>query len=192
MTIGESIKLRRVRARLLYFYGHYALKNRYRVTLGTSSLCKLLEIPEEHIHSEILHVVKEMKDGVKATWKNSRLTLEYKPAGSPPIDERHVMQVFQHWQNRLGKDKHKLTGKRKKAIIARLREGYSVQDLRRAIDGMSCDSFHNPTPEEREKGAKAWDDIELVCRDGDHVEKFRDMPVRKRSNTLVDRLREKR
>jgi hypothetical protein len=83
----------------------------------------------------------------------------------PPVD-----QVFAHWKTTTGHLDAKLTPKRKSAITDRLREGYSVDTLFAAVEGCQVSSFHQG----ENKGRKVYNDIALICRDGDHVEQFVD------------------
>lgn len=53
--------------------------------------------------------------------------------------------------------------KRRRAVQARLREGFTVEQLKRAVEGMLCTAFNV------EKG---FTDLELCCRDASHVERF--------------------
>ncbi len=94
-------------------------------------------------------------------------------SAAPKVDQALVVAVYDHWLQKLGKDpgRTKLTGKRRRRIEARLREGYSVSDLCEAIDGCSKSPFHQG---ENDQGRK-YDDIELICRDGAKVEQFRDL-----------------
>lgn len=65
----------------------------------------------------------------------------------------------------------KLTSRRAAVIRARLRDGYSPDDLRRAIDGCSRSHWHmgdNPD-------GKTWTDIELICRSPENVDRFMDL-----------------
>jgi len=83
-----------------------------------------------------------------------------------------VGQVFGYWVSKREKSKAKLTAQRKRKIEGRLREGYTVEDLCKAIDGVAYSKHHRGENDE----GRVWDDLELICRDGSHVEMFRDMP----------------
>ena len=83
-----------------------------------------------------------------------------------------VRHVFDHWVAVMGKDpaRTKLTDDRKKKISARLKD-YPLDDLLAAIDGCAGSSFHmGDNPE----GAR-HDGIELIFRNGEKLEGFRDM-----------------
>ena len=64
----------------------------------------------------------------------------------------------------------KLTPKRKKAITARLKEGYTEEQIKQAIDGCRNDPFSMGANDRQ----KAFNDIELICRTGEKLESFID------------------
>lgn len=76
-----------------------------------------------------------------------------------------VAECFAYWQERCGHKQAKLTRDRSQKITARLREGYSVLQIRDAIDGAAKGAFVN------EAGTR-FDDIELICRTGSKLESF--------------------
>jgi hypothetical protein len=79
-----------------------------------------------------------------------------------------VKQVFTYWQQAMSHQQAKLDDKRSKAIGKRLADGYTVDDLCRAVDGCKL-TPHNMG--ENDTGS-VYDDIELICRDGAHVDRF--------------------
>jgi hypothetical protein len=86
----------------------------------------------------------------------------------PPTASTPERDVFEHWVagwRRIVKGTRPpvLDEKRRGKIRARLADGYAVEDLKRAIDGMWA------TPWNVE--GKHWD-IELVCRDSGKVDRF--------------------
>lgn len=79
-----------------------------------------------------------------------------------------VRAVFDSWRERLAHPNAILTPKRQKAIESRLREGYTVEALQSAVDGCRASPWHMGL-NDRET---VFDDIELICRNGENVEKF--------------------
>jgi hypothetical protein len=69
----------------------------------------------------------------------------------------------------MGHPNAKFVGKRRKAVIARLKEGYSVEELKEAILGCKGDPFYSKGQNDHKT---VYDDLELICRDGTKVEKF--------------------
>lgn len=76
--------------------------------------------------------------------------------------------VFEYWQEVMGHPKAKLDDKRKRRVSARLKDGYTVDELKQATDGCKK-SPHNMG--ENDTGT-VYDDLELICRDAAHVDRF--------------------
>lgn len=85
-----------------------------------------------------------------------------------------ALQVFEYWQRVLSHPTAKLDAKRIKAIKGRLADGYTVADLCQAVDGCKYDPFSQGANDRQ----TVFDDIELICRDGPKVDKFRKIAER--------------
>lgn len=83
-------------------------------------------------------------------------------------DDGGVSAVFDHWKRVLNHPRSKLDPKRANAVRARLREGHSVEDLQKAIDGCA----RTPWNMGQNDQGKRFDDLGLICRDAAHVERF--------------------
>jgi hypothetical protein len=82
-----------------------------------------------------------------------------------------VNQVFSYWMAVMNKNiRTKLTDKREIKIEGRLKSGYSLTDIKLAIDNCAK-SPHNMGDNERQT---VYNDIELICRDDTKLEYFRD------------------
>ena len=88
-----------------------------------------------------------------------------KPRGDAGED---VRAVFTYWQQAMGHPQAKLDAKRERAIKARLKDGYEVGQLCKAVDGCKLSPHHMGQNDNR----TVYDDIELICRDGPRVDKF--------------------
>jgi hypothetical protein len=88
---------------------------------------------------------------------------------APVVDDEHrtVTALFEHWQLRCNHPTSKPTRERRQKIAARLREGYTPDQIRAAIDGAARDPFVNDA-------GKRFDDLELICRTGSKLESFID------------------
>lgn len=90
------------------------------------------------------------------------------PEPKPPSRAEQARQVFEHWRKRMGKNgRTEFDAKRRRAVEERLKGGYSVEDLCRAIDGCALTPWNNGT-----ETGKRYDDIELICRSAAHVDRF--------------------
>lgn len=81
---------------------------------------------------------------------------------------QQVSELFAYWQEQCGHPHAKLTNDRRAKIKARLREKYTVEQIRTAIDGARRNAHTN------EGTGKPFDDIELICRTGSKLELFID------------------
>jgi len=76
--------------------------------------------------------------------------------------------VFEYWQSAMNKPKALLTPKREKAIKAMLKTGYSIDQIKQAIDGCKSSPWHQGQNDRH----TVYDDIELICRSGEKLESF--------------------
>lgn len=88
---------------------------------------------------------------------------------APATDDEHrtVSDLFEHWQLRCNHPTSKPTRERRQKIAARLREGYTPDQIRAAIDGAARAPFVSDE-------GKRFDDLELICRTGSKLESFID------------------
>ena len=114
-----------------------------------------------------------------------RLKTELDKARGQHVGQADANAVFDYWCGKLSKRKGTKFGeKRQRVVKARLRENFTVDELRLAIDG--CARFPFVTGQGRRaegKPSERYDDLELICRDETTVERFmalaeRDEPAR--------------
>ena len=75
-----------------------------------------------------------------------------------------LSEVFEHWKFVFKKNSAtKLDDKRKTKIVARLKDGYTVDQIKQAIDGCAASEYHVQNHHT---------DIELICRDVVKIDKF--------------------
>lgn len=79
-------------------------------------------------------------------------------------------RVFEYWVRRCGHDRARFTPERARKVLARLRDGYSERDIKRAIDGCASSPWHNGSSEKSD--GQRYDDLELICRTGSKLERF--------------------
>jgi hypothetical protein len=88
------------------------------------------------------------------------------PSSSSELDAvRAARDLFAYWQDRCGHPHAKPTRDRLAKVQARLREGYTPEQIRQAIDGASVAPYVDDN-------GKRFDDLELVCRNGSKLESF--------------------
>jgi hypothetical protein len=85
---------------------------------------------------------------------------------APPIGETSV--IFSYWQKVMNHPQSKLDDKREKLMKARLKDGYTVEQICKAIDGCKISSYHRG---ENANGT-VYDSLDLICRDGAKLDSF--------------------
>lgn len=86
-----------------------------------------------------------------------------------PSGDVSVRTVFDFWREAMNHPGAKLDAKRRGRIQARLKDGFSTEELCKAIEGAKCDPWlmgSNPSK-------KVYDGIETVLRDAAQVEKLK-------------------
>lgn len=79
-----------------------------------------------------------------------------------------VEAIFSYWQERLDHPNTKLTPERRRRVEARLRDKYTVEQIKQGIDGCASSPFNRG---ENDRG-RPFDDLELICRNGSKLESF--------------------
>jgi len=97
--------------------------------------------------------------------------------------EAQAREVFDEWCRVMKKsNKAVLSPERKKAVIARLEQGFSVEDLKQAVYGCRI-TPHNMGVNDR---GMLYNDLELICRNAANVERFRDTFLRRREEKRME------
>jgi len=85
------------------------------------------------------------------------------------IRDEKIKLIFNSWVKTMGKDSTaKLTSQRKSKISARLKDGYSSDQICLAITGCAKSEFHMG----KNDTGTVYDDIGMICREGSQIEKF--------------------
>jgi hypothetical protein len=79
-----------------------------------------------------------------------------------------VFRIYTFWKATMDLPRAKLTPERAKKIRERLKQGYSVEDIEKAIMGCHDSPFHRGDNERK----TVYDDLTLICRNGSFLEKF--------------------
>ncbi len=85
--------------------------------------------------------------------------------------ETEVQEVFDHWLDKTApyfKQSPRFTATRKKKVIARLESGYSVDNIKQAIDYVTSSPFHTG----KNDTGKLHIDLELICRSDEKLEGY--------------------
>lgn len=88
-----------------------------------------------------------------------------------------ALEVYAYWARVMSQPTATTTEiakERLKKVVARLRAGATVADIKRAVDGCAASGFHMG---ENDRGTK-YNGLELICRNAEQLEKFRAMPTK--------------
>ena len=87
-----------------------------------------------------------------------------------------MLDVFAHWQQVHNHPGAKLDDNRKRTIKARLRDGYSVENLKQAVDGCKRSSWHMGANDRN----TVYDSLDLILRNAEKVDAFMELATSKR------------
>lgn len=77
-------------------------------------------------------------------------------------------EVFTHWQRVMNHPRAKLDKKRESKIAQALKLGYTVEELKQAIDGCAKTPYNMG----KNDSGQIFDDISLILRDAEHIDRF--------------------
>ncbi|MCX7119893.1 MAG: hypothetical protein NTZ86_08565 [Legionellales bacterium] len=78
-----------------------------------------------------------------------------------------TQELFNYWQITMNHPRAKFDANRKRKVAQALKL-YSFEDLKKAIDGCSLTPYNMG----KNEGGHVYDDISLIFRDADHIERF--------------------
>ena len=87
---------------------------------------------------------------------------------SSPSSNDVSTQLFDYWKLTMNHPRAVLDKNRQRAIEQALKQGYTILELKKAIDGCKNSQF-NMGKNDRQQ---IYDDITLIFRDAEHIERF--------------------
>lgn len=125
----------------------------------------LSEKDGEHCVSAILDSVKNV---IESDWLSANKE-EFETSKQVLEFDKEVVQVFKSWCQAMNKGgSTKLTPERRKKVSQRLKQGYTVEDIEKAILGCKQSPFHMGQNDNK----ALHNDITLICRNGSKLEQF--------------------
>jgi uncharacterized protein YdaU (DUF1376 family) len=121
-----------------------------------------------------VETVLPVRANITPTESNSSIPIPISSPSSTSVDKTKDMSladartVFDFWRSYLNHPNARLDNKRERCIRNRLKEGFSVEDLERAIRGCKASSYHMGQNDSH----TVYDRIDLIFRDTEHVELF--------------------
>lgn len=112
----------------------------------------------------------EKKPKKSLTTNQEPLTNNQEPIKPLSAEADLVTRIFDYWVSVMGKPQGqtKLTPKRRKAVKARLTDGYTLEQITTAIDHCRCDPWSMGANDRN----TPFNDLELICRTGEKLESF--------------------
>ena len=133
---------------------------------GAKHGASMVQVPEQHQSSPADSLLLIPDSGILNP-ESSSLRSESSVAQERDDDGHDPpRRVFEHWQAVHAHPRSHLGAKRRKLILARLKEGYSEADLCQAISGYK----HSPHHMGVNPNGTVYDTLELILRDAAHVD----------------------
>lgn len=172
-----------LRARVLYFYARHALREQQAATLSPASLAKLLALDEPDPRKrDVQHVIDALDGKLDARWEAGRLVLRM-----PADDSNHdadVRAVLAHWKRVTKRPGTLDTAQRKRHVLARLREGYTVEQLCASASAMAASPFHCG---DNDRGAR-YLDVSHFARSAEVLDRWLEQSPQGQRNAASDRV----
>lgn len=106
------------------------------------------------------------------------ITSNQEPRTKKEIMTAQAEEIFEFWKSVFGKDgSTKFSDKRKAKVTARLKDGYTIDEIKQAIVNVSKNDFNV---------ANGYTDLELICRDVEHLERYRDLKPQTQANLHLE------
>lgn len=87
---------------------------------------------------------------------------------SEPNPLASTQELFKYWQTVMNHPRAVFDVKRQRKVEQAFKLGYSLEDLKKAIDGCSMTPYNMG----KNDSSQVYDDISLIFRDADHIERF--------------------
>lgn len=82
--------------------------------------------------------------------------------------KKNVEEIFRYWQKVMNHPRARLDKKRRAKIEQSLKSGYSLDELKQAIDGCAKTPFNMGQNNQGQR----YDGLELILRDAEHIDRF--------------------
>lgn len=143
------------------------------------AICPTCGSVHEDVQALNATVTKQAKEitGLKRALQDSH-------RNGPLMDE--IREVFDYWKHTLGKRNDVVLGKnRVDAVRARLKEGFTVERLKRAVDGCATDDW--AMGRVRKSNGKTFNDLgKHICVSDEAVERFEEMAEKPKQSNVVE------
>ncbi|KTD18722.1 Uncharacterised protein [Legionella lansingensis] len=135
--------------------------------------------PTSPVSENLLKGCDEIEKKEKRKGKEKHIReVETSPVGVLEANSFASKQIFEYWQTTMNHPRAKFDRKRQRVITTALRN-YSTSELKQAIDGCK----NTPYNMGKNDSGQVYDDICLILRDAEHIERFINNGVRKNTES---------
>lgn len=150
-----------------------ASKSQQILAKGSKSKQTLANVADSDSDSDSKSVSDSDLKITMSTSVDSDQVIEHDVQGDQPAKpDNSAIDIFHYWCDSMRKNRmtSKMTPKRMKCIKERLKQGYTVDDIKTAIYNCSQDPWSMGSNDRQ----KPFNDIELICRSGEKLESYLD------------------
>lgn len=145
-TDETLVNVARLRARVVWLAAKIRFsKGAKTVRFRRSDLSRMIEIEFDRLDpfGGIEAMIAALPEDGKPTWDGDEFQLSDPESRRASPDESEVLIVLDYWRTKTGRpERTEYTSARLGIVRARLRDGYSVDQLKKAVDGLILSDWH--------------------------------------------------
>lgn len=145
------------------------LSNIKKITDASSTIPRALVDNSSITHRAVTDESITDRNGKEGNGKEKALCeVKTSPASINALPITDIQIIFDYWKQEMNHSRAKLDKKRENKIIQAIKLGYSIDELKQAIDGCKKTPFNMGQNDRNQR----FDDIELILRDATHIDRF--------------------
>lgn len=143
-------------------------------------------LPKSELHDHSMTTIREVEEqssnilgrianssatewkGIEGNGEDINIDAVNPTVSSSQLNSSASNEIFDYWKTIMNHPHAKLDNKRKRVITNALKLGYSQSNLKQAINGCA----NTPYNMGKNNSGQIYDDISLILRDADHIERF--------------------
>lgn len=145
-TDETLVNVARLRARVVWLAAKIRFsKGAKTVRFRRSDLSRMIEIEFDRLDpfGGMEAVIAALPEDGQPTWNGDEFQLSDPESRRASPDESEVLLVLEYWRTKTGRpERTEYTSARLGIVRARLRDGYSVDQLKKAVDGLMLSDWH--------------------------------------------------
>lgn len=141
-----TVNVARLRARVVWLAAKIRFaKGARTVRFRRSDLSRMIEIvfDQPDPFGGIEAMIAALPEDGQPTWDGDEFQLSDPESRRATPDEAEVLIVLEYWRTKTGRpERTEYTSARLGIVRARIRDGYSVEQLKKAVDGLMSSDWH--------------------------------------------------